>query len=62
MNKLKKLRTDRDLKQIELAKEIGVTKQTMSCYELGVIKPSLDKAKKIADFFGCSIEDIFFNN
>jgi len=62
MNKLKKLRTDRELKQIELAKEIGVTKQTMSCYELGTIKPPLDKAKKLADFFNCSIEDIFFNN
>lgn len=62
MNKLKELRVGKKYRQIDLAKKIGVTRQAMSCYELGTAKPSLDKAKMIADIFDCSIEDIFFTN
>lgn len=62
MNRLKELRTQRNFKQIDLAEKIGVTRQVVSYYELGVVKPSLDKAKKLADIFNCSIEDIFFSN
>lgn len=61
-NNLKKLRKERNLKQIDLAKEVGVTRQSMSYYELGMTRPSLDKAKKIADVLNCTIEDIFFDN
>lgn len=61
-NNLKKLRKERNLKQIDLAKEVGVTRQSMSYYELGMTRPSLDKAKKIADVLDCTIEDIFFDN
>ena len=59
MNKLKKLRTEGKYRQVDLAKKIGVTRQAFSCYELGTAKPSLDKAKKLADILGCSIEEIF---
>nr|DAM24329.1 MAG TPA: Repressor protein CI [Caudoviricetes sp.] len=62
MNKLKKYRQERNLKQSFIAQKIGVSQQTFSCYELGTAKPPLDTAKKLADIFGCSIEDIFFNN
>lgn len=61
-NRLKELRTQRNFKQTDLAEKIGVTRQVVSYYELGTVKPSLDKAKKLADIFGCSIEDIFFAN
>ena len=61
-NNLKKLRKERNLKQIDLAKKIGVTRQSMSYYELGISRPSLDNAKKIADILDCTIEDIFFGN
>lgn len=62
MNKLKEYRTEGNYRQIDLAKKIGVTRQAFSCYELGIAKPSLDKAKMIADIFGVTIEDIFFSN
>lgn len=61
MNELKKLRKEKNIKQSSIAKEVGVTQQAFSCYELGLMKPSLDIAKKIADIFDCSIEEIFFN-
>lgn len=62
MNKLKEYRTEGNYRQIDLAEKIGVTRQAFSCYELGIAKPSLDKAKMIADIFGVTIEDIFFSN
>ena len=62
MNKLRELRVEKKYRQIDLAKKIGVTRQAFSCYELGIAKPSLDKAKMIADIFDCSVEEIFFNN
>lgn len=60
MNKLKEIRTQKKYRQIDLAREIGVTRQAYGCYERGTAKPPLDKAKKLADIFGYSIEDIFF--
>ncbi len=62
MSKLKELREEKKCRQIDLAREIGIARQTLSCYELGTIKPPLDKAKKLADFFNCSIEEIFFDD
>ena len=62
MNRLKELRKENNFKQTDLAEKIGVTRQVVSNYELGTVKPSLDKAKKLADIFGCSLEDIFFAN
>jgi putative transcriptional regulator len=62
MNRLKEYRKKEKLKQSFVAEIIGVSQQTFSCYELGTAQPPLDKAKKLADIFGCSIEDIFFNN
>ncbi len=60
MFKLKKLREEKNISQQELAIILGITQQAYSRIELGKAKPSLSKAKEIADFFGVSIEDIFF--
>lgn len=62
MNRLKELRKAKGLKQREVAEQIGVRQQAFSYYETGTINPSLEVAKKIADCFECSIEDIFFAN
>ena len=61
MNKLREYRTEGNYRQRDLAEKIGVTRQAFSCYELGIAKPPLDKAKKLADIFGVTIEDIFFS-
>ena len=57
--KLKVFRAMRDLTQEALAKEIGVTRQTVIAIEKGKYNPSLELAFKIARYFDTRIEDIF---
>ena len=49
----------RDLTQEGLAKEVGVTRQTVIAIEKGKYNPSLELAFKIAGFFDTTIEEIF---
>jgi len=58
-NRLRELREERGLTQEELAKALGVTRQTIIAIERGRYDPSLKLAFKIARFFGRAIEDIF---
>ena len=57
--KLKVYRAMRDLTQEDLAKEVGVTRQTVIAIEKGQYNPSLELAFKLARYFEVSIEDIF---
>jgi len=57
--KLKVFRAMRDLTQEALAKEIGVTRQTVIAIEKGKYNPSLELAFKLARYFDVTIEDIF---
>lgn len=57
--KLKVFRAMRDLTQEALAKEIGVTRQTVIAIEKGKYNPSLELAFKLARYFDVRIEDIF---
>ncbi|HEX3013193.1 MAG TPA: helix-turn-helix transcriptional regulator [Methanobacterium sp.] len=61
-NKLKVYRAMHDLTQEELAKELGVTRQTIIAIEKDKYDPSLILAFKIANFFKVQIEDIFIYN
>ncbi|ASJ03126.1 transcriptional regulator [Thermococcus profundus] len=58
-NRLRELREERGLTQEELAKALGVTRQTIIAIEKGKYDPSLRLAFKIARFFGVKIEDVF---
>ncbi|MBC7320698.1 MAG: putative transcriptional regulator [Thermococcaceae archaeon] len=58
-NRLRELREERGLTQEELAKALGVTRQTIIAIEKGKYDPSLRLAFKIARFFNTKIEDIF---
>jgi DNA-binding XRE family transcriptional regulator/Uma2 family endonuclease len=59
-NRLRILRADRNWSQAELAKRLGVSRQTINALEMGRYDPSLPLALKIAQLFGCSIESVFF--
>ena len=48
-----------DLTQEGLAKELGVTRQTILAIEKGKYDPSLDLAFKIANYFDVKIEEVF---
>lgn len=58
-NNLKVYRAMQDLTQEDLAKVLGVTRQTIIAIEKDKYDPSLFLAFKIAEFFNVQIEDIF---
>jgi putative transcriptional regulator len=58
-NRIKVHRAMHDLTQEDLAKVIGVTRQTILAIEKGKYVPSLDLAFRIARYFEVNIEEIF---
>ncbi|MFJ6266215.1 helix-turn-helix transcriptional regulator [Lysinibacillus xylanilyticus] len=58
-NNIKQLREQFDLTQEDLAKEIGVSRQTIISLEKERYSPSIILAFKLAKLFDCQIENIF---
>lgn len=58
-NKIEAIRTERGIRQDELAKALGVSRQTISSLENGRYNPSITLAYKIAKLFGMTIEEVF---
>ena len=58
-NRIEELRKERGVNQQELAKALGVSRQTISSLENGRYDPSIQLAWKTARFFGMSIEQVF---
>ena len=58
-NRIRELRRQQKVTQDELAKAVGVTRQTIISLEGGKYVASLGLAHKLAVFFGVTIEDIF---
>lgn len=58
-NRLKIARAELDITQEELAKRIGVSRQTINAVESGKYVPSTVLALKMAQVFGKSVEEIF---
>lgn len=58
-NTIKKLRKERGLRQEDLAKELGVSRQTIIAIENNKYDPSLELAIKISVFFEKTVNDIF---
>lgn len=59
-DKLKMLRGNRTQK--EVAEAVGVSKQAISTYENNQRAPSDKVKKRLAEFFGVSIEHLFFDD
>ena len=58
-NNLEKLRQENRTNQEELAKAMGVSRQTIGSLENGRYNPSILLAFKLANYFNLKIEDIF---
>ena len=58
-NRIKEFRAKYDMKQEELAKLVGVRRETICNLEKGRYNPSLVLAWNIAKVFNVTIEDIF---
>ena len=58
-NRIEEIRKMRGIRQEELAKMLGVSRQTVSSLETGRYNPSIFLAHNIARFFGMTIEEVF---
>ena len=55
-NRLKQLREENNLTQLELAQKFNITSQTISQYERGIRTPDFNLLNSITDFFGVSVD------
>lgn len=53
---IKQLRMARNLSQVDLAKALGVTKQSISNWENNNIQPSIDMLIHLAEYFSVSTD------
>ncbi len=56
MKKLKKLRTEKKYSQQKLADKLGVSRSTVTMWELGNSSPDYETLVYIADIFGVTID------
>ena len=58
-NRIEEIRKARGVNQEELAKALGVSRQTISSLENGRYNPSVELAYKLSKYFGMMIEEVF---
>ena len=59
-NTVKQLRKQAGLRQEDMAKELGVSRQTIIAIENDKYDPTLELAMKIAKFLKLHVDEIFF--
>lgn len=58
-NRIEEIRSQKGIKQDDLGKMLGVSRQTISSLENGRYNPSIMLAYKIARLFNMTIEEVF---
>jgi putative transcriptional regulator len=58
-NRVRVLRTERELSQAELAAAVDVSRQTINSIEKERYTPSLPLALALARYFGSTVEEMF---
>lgn len=58
-NKVKQYRVIRDITQEQLASSVKITRQSLIAIEKQKFNPSLELALRLADYFKCTVEDLF---
>ena len=56
MNRIRKLRSDNDMKQTDLARQLKVGQNTISNWENGRTEPDSASLQMLATIFGCTID------
>ena len=54
--RLKELRIDNGLTQLQVAQYLGVTDRTIYKWEIGMHEPDIDTIKKLCTLFKCSTD------
>ncbi|WP_064774358.1 MULTISPECIES: helix-turn-helix transcriptional regulator [Moorella] len=60
--KMYQLRRERGLTQKKVAIAVGITQSAYAMIERGQRYPRKDTMKKLADFFGLTVDELFFSN
>ncbi|WP_396667129.1 helix-turn-helix transcriptional regulator [Microbacterium sp. R86528] len=58
-NSIRALREQSSMTQADLARQIGVTRQTLIAIEQGKYSPTLELAFQISRVFGVGLDDLF---
>lgn len=58
MLNIRKLRKEKELKQVDLAKMVGIKNNTLSQYETGERMPNIEMLTKLAKVLNCSIDEL----
>ena len=58
-NRIEEIRNEKGIRQEDFAKQMGVSRQTISSLENGRYNPSIMLAYKISRYFGMTIEEVF---
>lgn len=58
-NNIRKIRQERGIKQIQMAEDLQVTRQTFTAIERNKYNPSLELALKIVKYFDLPIDEVF---
>lgn len=58
-NRIKSLRSEKGMSQQDLAEKMGVSRQTVSYYEVNSTSASVKSLIAIADALGCKVSDFF---
>lgn len=56
MNRLRDLREDRDLRQVDVSEAVGIDQRTLSNYETGKTNPDSFAIIKLCDFYNVSAD------
>lgn len=56
MNRLRDLREDRDLRQVDVSEAVGIDQRTLSNYETGKTNPDHFAIIKLCDFYNVSAD------
>ncbi len=59
MGTLERLRKAKGLSQQDVGEALGISQAAVAMWETGKSKPTIDKLQKLAELFGCSIDNLF---
>lgn len=58
-NNIRQIRKEKGIKQIKMAEDLQVTRQTFTAIEKNKYNPSLELSLKIVKYFDMQFEDVF---
>ena len=59
--KIMRLRISKDISQEHLSEALGVSRQSVSKWEIGQALPQIDKVLKLAQIFGVSTDELLYD-